>query len=140
MSVQVDELGRVALRIYVYLLESSEPRGVREIARALEIPVSSVYYHLKRLEDLGFIGRRGDGYVITRMVTLEGYVLLGRKLIPRLAIYSLFFLGIALGEVLVIATTSLVDVDRVLLIASCALAFILFTAEALNMRSRLRLS
>lgn len=140
MTIQVDELGRVALRIYVFLLESSEPRGVREIARALDIPVSSVYYHLKRLEELGFISRRGDGYVVAKVVTLEGYVLLGRRLVPRLAIYSLFFLGIALGEMFVAVTTNMFNVDRALAIVSCTSAFVIFIAEALNMRARLKLS
>ncbi len=132
------ELSKVGLRIYAYLIESDMPRGVREIARALDIPVSSVYYHLKRLEELGLIGRSGDGYVVTKIIALEGFMLLGRRLIPRLTIYSLFFLGVFLGEIYLVAPTGVITPDRLIALVSCLLAFLIFLVEGLNARIRLR--
>lgn len=134
------ELSKVGLRIYAYLVESDAPRGVREIARALEIPVSSVYYHLKRLEELGLIGRSGDGYVVARIIALEGFILLGRRLVPRLLIYSLFFLGILLGEIYLIVLTGVVTPDRLIALVSCLSAFLIFLIEGLNVRIRLKTS
>ncbi len=138
MVTQAEDLSRTALRIYVYLLESKDPKGVRDIARALNMPVSSVHYHLKRLEDLGIIGRRGDGYVVTKTIHLEGYVLLGRRLIPRLLIYSLFFLGVSLSQTYMILINKTVTSDKLLLLTLCLTAFTLFLLEGLNMRSKLK--
>ncbi len=138
MVTQAEDLSRTALRIYVYLLESKDPKGVRDIARALNMPVSSVHYHLKRLEDLEIIGRRGDGYVVTKTIHLEGYVLLGRRLIPRLLIYSLFFLGVSLSQTYMILINKTVTSDKLLLLTLCLTAFILFLLEGLNMRSKLK--
>lgn len=135
---QVEDLSKTALKIYVYLLESKDPKGVRDIARALDMPVSSVYYHLKRLEDLGIIGKKGEGYVIVKIIQLEGYVFLGRKLIPRLLIYSLFFLGVGLSQTYAIITGRSVTSDKLLLLILSVVAFILFFFEGLNMRSKLK--
>lgn len=135
---QVEDLSKTALKIYVYLLESKDPKGVRDIARALDMPVSSVYYHLKRLEDLGIIGKKGDGYVTVKIIQLEGYVFLGRKLIPRLLIYSLFFLGVSLSQTYAIITGRSVTSDKLLLLILSVVAFILFFFEGLNMRSKLK--
>ena len=138
MAKQLEDLGETALKIYVYLLESKNPKGVREIARELNMPVSTVYYHLKRLEDLEIVRRREGGYVIARAIRIEGYVLLGRKLIPRLIIYSLFFLGFSLGQACVILTGKSATLDKLLLLALSIVAFALFLLEGLSMRSKLK--
>ncbi|MCC6033522.1 MAG: winged helix-turn-helix domain-containing protein [Desulfurococcaceae archaeon] len=138
MIAQAEDLSRAALKIYVYLLESKDPKGVRDIARALNMPVSSVHYHLKRLEDLEIVGRRGDGYVVTKTVHFEGYVLLGRKLIPRLLIYSLFFLGVSLSQTYIVLINRTVTSDKLLLLILCLVAFTLFLLEGLNMRLKLK--
>ncbi len=140
MVTQAEDLSRAALKIYVYLLESKEPKGVRDIARALDMPVSSVYYHLKRLEDLGIISRRGDGYTAAKIIHLEGYVFLGGKLTPRLLIYSLFFLGVSLSQAYMIIISRSVTSDKLLLLILGVVAFTLFFLEGLNMRSKLKTS
>lgn len=138
MDSSSEDLGATALRIYVYLLESREPRGVRDVARALNIPVSSVFYHLKRLEELGVIARAHGGYVIAKPIPFEGYVLLGRRLIPRLLIYSMFFLGIAVGQGYLIVTTRRISPEGIVALITSAAAFAIFLVEGLIMRHRLR--
>lgn len=138
LETNVEDLSRTALKIYVYLLESKDPKGVRDIARALDTPVSTVYYHLKRLEDLGVISKRGDGYVVTKIIQLEGYVFLGKKLIPRLLIYSLFFLGVSLSQTYMITVSKSITSDKLLLLILSIVAFTLFFLEGLSMRSKLK--
>jgi predicted transcriptional regulator len=104
---EVEDLGRVALRIYLRLLESEVPLGVRELARDLNIPVSTVHYNLRKLEELGVISRSSDGYVVSRLIPLDGFVVVRKKLVPRLVIYALFFTGITLGELIVMITLGL---------------------------------
>lgn len=83
------ELTGVPLKIYVYLLESKEPKSVREIAEALNMAPSSIHYHLKKLASVGIIKRDINGYTVNKKINIEGYMILMNKLIPRLLIYSL---------------------------------------------------
>jgi DNA-binding transcriptional ArsR family regulator len=130
-------VGRVALRIYVILLESSEPLGVRDIARMLDIPVSTAYYHLKKLEDLGIVKPVGLGYTIANPLKLEDYIVLGRRLVPKLIIYSFFFLGVVVGELLLILARRWVTYDSVIVIVVGLLAFIILFYEGFRLRQRL---
>lgn len=134
----IEDLSRTTIRIYVYLLESKDPKGVREIARELNIPVSSVYYHLRRLEDLGVITRREGGYVVSKIIPLEGYVYIGRMLTPRLILYSLFFLGATASQIYNITMSSMITSDSILALILGLTAFVLFFFEGMSMRARLK--
>ncbi|MGB9828038.1 MAG: helix-turn-helix domain-containing protein [Thermosphaera sp.] len=138
MDSSSEDLSGTALRIYVYLLESREPRGVRDVARALNVPVSSVFYHLKRLEELGVITRAREGYVIAKALPLEGYVILWRRLIPRLLIYSMFFLGIAIGQSYLIVAARRASPESIVALITSIAAFTILLVEGLIMRHRLR--
>ncbi len=128
------KLSDTALKIYVYLLESGEPKTVREIAEALNIPHSSVHYHLKKLVEAGVVERAPRGYIVVDKINIEGYIILKNKLIPRLMIYSLFFLGVFLGELLLLLIDRRVFSERLLLMLVSITAFILFFYEGLRMR------
>lgn len=133
------EPGKTALRIYMYLLESGEPRGVREIARALDIPVSTVHYHLRRLEELGLVKQREGGYVIDRVIEIEGFILIAGKLVPRLIIYSLFYLGALVGQIYLALTSGVSIPDGILSMLITVTAFSLFLFEGLTTRRRLKI-
>ena len=128
----------VSLKVYTFLLESKRPQGVREIARSLGIPVSTVHYHLKRLEDLGLIVQDPEGYRVSRIMDIEGFVVIRNKLIPRLLVYSMFFLGVILGEIFVIGYTGTLNVDRIVLIIVSLVGFLILLIEGVNARARLR--
>lgn len=130
----LESLGRTALRVYIRILESGKPLGVRDLSRALGIPVSTVHYHLKRLEDMGLVKRSGEGYTVSRIARLEGYVILGRTLIPRLTIYSTFFLGILAGQILRTALGTPLNPDSLLAIIASAAGFLVLFAEGLRLR------
>lgn len=134
---EVEDLGRVALRIYLRLLESEIPLGVRELARDLNIPVSTVHYNLRKLEELGVISKSSDGYVVSRLIPLDGFVVVRKKLVPRLVIYALFFTGITLGELIVMITLG-VNIDRLLIITTSSIASVIFFIEGLVTKRRFK--
>ena len=131
------ELTGVPLKIYVYLLESKEPKSVREIAEALNMAPSSIHYHLKKLASIGIIKRNINGYTVNKKINIEGYMILMNKLIPRLLIYSLFFLGVLIGEIIVILKTRIINVDRGISLLTTLIAFILFFYEGIISKKKL---
>ena len=131
------ELTGVPLKIYVYLLESKEPKSVREIAEALNMAPSSIHYHLKKLSSLGVIKRDINGFTINKKVNIEGYIVLMNKLVPRLIIYSLFFLGLMIGEIIVVLKTGTINVDRGIALLTTFIAFILFLYEGIMSKKKL---
>ncbi len=131
------ELSGVPLKIYVYLLESKEPKSVREIAEALNMAPSSIHYHLKKLASVGIIKRNVNGYTISKKINIEGYMILMNKLIPKLLIYSFFFLGVLIGEIIVILKTRIINTDRGILLLSTMIAFLLFFYEGIISKKKL---
>ncbi len=131
------DISRVTLKIYVTLLESSKPLGVRDIARILNIPVSTVHYHLRKLEDLGVIKPESLGYIVINPLKLEEYIILGRKLTPKLMIYSFFFLGITIGELLLILFRRWITYDSIIVMITALTAFIILFYEGFKLRKRL---
>ena len=131
------ELTGVPLKIYVYLLESKEPKSVREIAEALNMAPSSIHYHLKKLAGIGIIKRDINGYTVNKKINIEGYMILMNKLIPRLLIYSLFFLGVLIGEIIIILETKIINVDRGISLLITLIAFILFFYEGIISKKKL---
>jgi DNA-binding transcriptional ArsR family regulator len=132
-----EKVSRIALRIYVTLLESSEPLGVRDIARVLDLPVSTVHYHLKKLEDLGVVKPAGLGYTVANPLKLEDYIILGRRLVPKLIVYSFFFLGIAIGELLLILARRWITYESILIVITGLAAFTVLFYEGFKLRQRL---
>lgn len=131
------EISKTTLKIYVVLLESREPLGVRDIARILDLPVSTVYYHLRKLEDMGVVKEVGLGYTIANPLKLEDYVLIGRKLVPRLLLYSFFFLGVTIGELLVVISRGWLSYDAIVALVVSTLAFIILFYEGYRLRVKL---
>ncbi|MEM0453809.1 MAG: winged helix-turn-helix domain-containing protein [Sulfolobales archaeon] len=131
-----EDLGRNALRIYFKLFESEVPLGVRELARDLNLPVSTVHYNLRRLESSGIISKSSNGYVVIKPIPIHGFLAIRNKLIPKLIIYSIFFLGITIGSVINLATSGF-NVDRLLVIIISSTASTIFFLEGLNIRSKL---
>jgi len=131
------EISKTSLRIYTFLLESGRPHGVREIARGLNLPVSTVYYHLKRLEELGLLVQEAGGYRVARTIDLEDFYTIGRRVLPRLLIFSMFFLGVLVGELAITILTGGLNADRMLVMLVSAIAFLLFFVEGRKAKQRL---
>jgi len=81
-------LGGQSLRVYLELLTSKEPLGVRELQRRLGFKSpSSAKHHLDRLIRLGLVEKTLDGRyraVESRLSILSTYILIAGSLIPKL--------------------------------------------------------
>ena len=133
--MSLEEISRNALRIYIKLVESEKPLGVRELARELNLPVSTVHYSLRRLEEMDLVKRSGDGYVAKKIIAPEGFLVIRRKLVPRLLIYSAFFIGVLISESILIAATGH-NPDRVVVIITSLAASAILLIEGLYIRKR----
>lgn len=71
------------LDIVEFLLDKSRPYGVSELARALRVPVNSVFRICKRLEGRGYLAwdEPGRGYQLG-----TGFFRVGARLAPRFAL------------------------------------------------------
>lgn len=85
--------------VYLYILTSREPIGVRDVWRELKLSTPSLaQYHVNKLLELDMITQTRQGkYVASeekRVETLRSFVLLYGKLIPRLVFYGALITGI----------------------------------------------
>ncbi len=130
-----------ALKVYTYLLRNG-PAGPREVARTLNLSSPSLaYYHLRRLEESGLVSKLPDGrYRVTGPASIEGYVVIGKWLVPRLLAYSAFFTGFLAVEVLTAAlrlkSGEGIGTDLITLILVTGLATALFALEGILMRGK----
>ena len=131
------DLSKTSLKIYMYLLSRSEPIGPREITRELGLSSPSLaYYHLKRLEELGLARRNAKGYIAVPGLKIEGYIFIGRKLIPRLILYSFIYLGLLIveiaGLILNLLRSMTPTIELIILIIFTGMTFLLLLAEGIR--------
>ena len=126
-----EKLTETQARIYLYIVTRGGGASVRDIARDLKLPPSTVHYNLKRLEELGYVARGSEGYVAKKPARLEGYVVLGRLVVPRLLVYGLFFTGVSTGTLVYAAYTGF-TADKALALVASLTAAVIFYAEALK--------
>ena len=95
------ELDGNTLNVYVYIVRADSPVGTRDVTRGAALSSTSVAYrHLQKLENLGFIEKNSYGnYLLKRKIGINGYVWVGKHLVPRLMFYSFFFLGAFAAEI-----------------------------------------
>jgi len=121
-----------AMRIYIYMLESNTPVTAREIARSLNIPVSTVSYYLKRFKDMGIVREVSGGYIVARKIDIEGFIYIGNKLIPRLLIYTFFFTGLLIGEIMIFIKTLSIDTWTILALLSTTISLAILLYESIK--------
>ncbi len=129
------KLRSTSLKVYLYLLEQNEPQGPREITRALSLSSPSVaYYHLRKLEELGLVKKTREGYVAIPGAKIEGYITLGRKILPKLKFYALLYTGILLVELAGLTMTllngQLPKPELIILIVITLLTIVIFIRES----------
>jgi len=91
--------------VYLYLVTSEKPQGVRDIWRELKLSTPSLaQYHINKLLDMKLIETTLDGKYraneTEHMGALRGFVKMRGRLIPRLVFYSALLGGILFAYIL----------------------------------------
>jgi hypothetical protein len=106
-----DELNASAFQTYVYLVKAGRSVGPRDVMRGAGLSSPSVAYrNLQKLVDLGLVVKDEYGdYVVRRKVGFNGYVWLGKRLVPRFIVFGLVFVGVLVAEVVILVPHLLVS-------------------------------
>lgn len=139
------ELAVNTLTVYEYVVKENRPVGPREVMRGTKLSSPSVAHrHLQKLENIGLLEKNQFGdYILKEKIGVNSQVWVGRTLIPRLMMYSFFFIG-AFGAEIGIILLSVLNTDIIIgmpflsLTGLTALAMILFFLEGLLLRRKLR--
>ncbi len=117
------------LRVYTYMVKIGEAVGPRDVMRGVGVSSPSVaYHHLQKLLELDLIEKKGNGdYIVKEKVSPSGFVWIWKILVPRLMLYSAFFLGILVIELYVLYIHLVVKEP----IESALLPLILITSTAI---------
>jgi hypothetical protein len=99
-----DELNASTFETYVYLVRVGKAVGPRDVMRGANLSSPSVAYrNLQKLLDLGLIIKDAYGnYVVRQKVGFKGNVWVGRTLIPRFMVFGFIFVGILIGEMVIL--------------------------------------
>lgn len=133
------------LNVYSFVVKKGKPVGPREAMRGANLSSPSVaYWHLQKLENAGLLQKNRAGeYVVKEKTSISGHIWIGRNLVPRLMLYSLFFLGIIILEIVILMVQFfsdgiLVSLPLVYLMITNIIAFALFLIEGLLLRRKIQ--
>jgi DNA-binding transcriptional ArsR family regulator len=143
-GIAEEELEGNTLTVYAYVAKEGRPVGTRDVTRGARLSSPSVAHrHLTKLEALGLLEKNEYGdYVLKEKASVNGYVWVGRTLVPRLMFYSFFFMG-ALGSEITIVLVSyltgafVIETSFLFLTGMTAVAMILFLVEAVSLRRKI---
>ncbi|MEM1945781.1 MAG: helix-turn-helix domain-containing protein [Candidatus Caldarchaeum sp.] len=93
--VEAELRGR-SLDVFLYVIRAGRPVGVRDVQRGLGLSSPSVaHHHLEKLHSLGVLQKDDKGsYTASEKVdisVLQSFILVGGKLLPRMAFYAALF-------------------------------------------------
>lgn len=96
-----EELEGTTFKVYLYLMRAGAASGPRDVMRGIKLSSPSVAYrHLQKLIDLGLVQKDKYGnYLIQEKTSVQGFIWIGRTLLPRLILYASFFMGIFVVEI-----------------------------------------
>lgn len=139
LSYSADEkLEGTTFTVYAYVVKQGKPVGTRDVMRGAKLSSPSVAYrHLQKLEAMGLLQKNEYGeYVVKEKASVRGYLWVGRRLVPRMMLYSFIFMVVLALELVVLAIHFSVEdykfkVFFLLLTIVTVAAMILFFAEGL---------
>ena len=102
--VATEELNSTQFRTYVFLVKTGRPVGPRDLMRGANLSSPSVAYrNLQKLIDLGLVAKdEYSNYCVKKKVRLQGFVWIGKRIVPSFAIFGLIFIGILVAEIAVL--------------------------------------
>ena len=93
------------LEVYLFMLKSCKPVGIREVQSALSLSSPSLAaYHVSKLEEAGLLKRENGDYIVCRVV-LDNAVKISHFIVPRYLFYAIFALGALIIEVTLMRPT-----------------------------------
>ena len=142
-----DELEGITLSVYLYAVKKGSPVGPRDVVKGAHLSSPSVAYrHLERLQDLGLLEKKEYGeFIVKRKARVGGYVWVGKRMVPKMLVYSIVFMGILIVELVVLALHYAVEtfefkVFFLLLTLITGFAMTVFTIEGWLQRRRFQRS
>ncbi len=139
-----EELNSTLFNTYVFLVKTGKPLGPRDLMRGVNLSSPSVAYrNLQRLMDLGLVAKDEYGnYLVKKRVGMNGYVWVGKTLIPRFAVFGFIFVGVLIAEIAVLIphlfAGSPIEESFWLLTVVTVVSATVFLAEAIHFRKKLR--
>jgi hypothetical protein len=140
-----EKLEGITLNVYLYAVKKGKPVGPRDVMKGVNLSSPSVAYrHLQKLEDAGYLQKNEYGeYTVKTKAHVGGHTWLGRRLIPKMWLYSLLFTGILIVELYVLILHYSVEnyefkVFFLLLMLITGLALAVFAVEGLLQNKRKR--
>ena len=138
-----EELEGTTFKVYLYLMKAGTAIGPREVMRGIKLSSPSVAYrHLQKLMDLGLVNKDKYGnYLIQEKTSVQGFLWIGRTLLSRLILYSFFFMGILVIEI-VSVTMRLIALQPIgevylLLITVTGIATTILLFEGIQLKRRI---
>jgi hypothetical protein len=138
-----EELEGITLNVYLYVVKNKKPVGTRELTRGLNLSSPSVAYrHLEKLETMDLLQKNEYGeYTVKQHAKVRGHIWIGRRLFPKMLVYSTVFAAILIVELTVLALHFTVEtfefkVFFALLILITGLALAVFVVEGLRQRRK----
>jgi DNA-binding transcriptional ArsR family regulator len=138
------ELEGITLATYLYAVKKNKPVGPRDVMKSVKLSSPSVAYrHLQKLEDAGYLAKNEYGeYTVKRKASIRGYIWLGSRLVPKMWLYGLLFLGILVVEIVIFGVHFEVEtyefkVFFLIITAITGLAFAVFAVEGALLKRRM---
>ena len=139
-----EELQGITLNVYLYAVKKDKAVGPRDVMKSVNLSSPSVAYrHLQKLEDVGYLKKNEYGeYVVANKARIRGHIWLGKRLMPKMWLYSLIFLAILIVELAILWVHYSIEtyefkVFFLLLALITGLALTVFTVEGLFQRKRI---
>ncbi len=138
------DLEGLTLNVYLHVVRRGTPVGPRDVMKSAHLSSPSVAYrHLQKLEEAGYLQKNDFGeYTVKNKAAIHGHVWLGNRLLPKMWLYSLLFLGILIVEFSVLIVHFSIEtfefkVFFLLLTLITGLALAVFTVEGLLQNKRM---
>ena len=142
--VASEELNSTLFRTYVFLVKTGRPVGPRDLMRGANLSSPSVAYrNLQKLIDLGLVAKdEYSNYYVKKKVRLQGFVWIGKRIVPSFAIFGLIFIGILVAEIAVLIPHLLIhspiEESFWLLTLVTVVSAVVFLSQALLFRKKSR--
>ena len=135
------QLSGTTWNVYLFILTSKDPVGVRDVWRSLEFSSPSLaQYHINKLLALDLLHQTTDGKYLVKekeqIEALRSFVLLRGRLIPRLVFYGALVTGILVAYLFF--RPSRWDFRDLVVISISAFSLLAFFVEAVSQYRGLR--